>query len=288
MNTIEQTEQTVQTNFPILDTTIHSYVLDTSKLDQAKEYNYMCKKLQAQGLKKSKTLAFQYKVPWMQIKSESFPCRLETKWLFDNQWNASEPNFRLWDWDEKISDYAQHLKIGYYIEQTPAMIEIRKTVLKCRYCGAHYRVAQSFCNACLGNEYLTIDNLHLLRLTPICDLGKPIQPLEGDELETLKVAFHAAQIHGTTKRDKKRIHETRQKVVREFATEIHAATTKHDGFLWFLDRGLNTANLIYYPHKNQFSLGWRNPITSPELLAYWRDQTKDFPFPLEIKTSKNQ
>jgi hypothetical protein len=94
----------------------------------------------------------------------------------------------------------------------------------------------------------------------------------------------AAQLHGSTERGKERIAKERADLETEYRKEKAAAKTKHDGFLWLMDHGINTENCIYYSHTDRFSFGWRNPVDK-EMESAILDVISEFPFAYEIKTA---
>ena len=212
---------------------------------------------------------------------------LETKHLFEDQWNTAE-DFRLnnkaeFEWP------ALHIKEGYYIRQNPQMIAVLQNTTKCGHCGSQAPAREKdFCDKCLSSPYLGVEHLHLLRMEPIEDpgrrTGKPLKtprsakPLTEDELAVILPRYTEAQ----TKLRQKKEAEVRAEVVKEFDKEIELATTKRHGMIWILDAGISTDNLIFYPHTKKFTFGWRNEV-SDEVKAELVEKLKDFPFKYEIK-----
>lgn len=218
---------------------------------------------------------------------------LETKHLFDNQWNTVS-GLRVFDFAIQ-SDSAPHaapmsaprnIRRGHYLEQTAEMTAIRLAVVKCGYCGKQHDAAEGkvFCDACLDSDYLTKDTLHLLRLMPASFNGTrgPLSPAEAADLEP---RFTAAKIHGTTERGKARIAKERADIIAKADSVTRHAIQERDGFLWLMDRGLNTSNVIYYKHigPGVFSFGWRTKLdkeTADSLL----DIMSEFPFEYQLDT----
>lgn len=220
---------------------------------------------------------------------------LETKHLFENQWNTapteSHPKgLRVFDWALQ-SDSApwakdsapRGVRRGHWLEQTDEMRAIRLNTHKCGYCGAQEPAgAFEFCPHCLDSEYLKASDLKLTRMRPISERDKPFPALTEAESAVLLPKYRNAQIHGATERGKARVAAKRARVESEYAARVANAKTEHDGFLWFMDRGINTDNLIFYSHTGKFSFGWRQPVDS-ELLADVLQVVSEFPYQYEIK-----
>lgn len=71
-------------------------------------------------------------------------------------------------------------------------------------------------------------------------------------------------------RDKARIAKARASLLADYDATIRNATTKRDAFLWLMDRGIKTGNVIFYSHTGRFSFGWRTKLdadTAAALLA---------------------
>lgn len=213
---------------------------------------------------------------------------LETKHLFDNQWNTapiegiSESGLRVFDWALDVLNN-KHIKQGHYLDQTPEMTAIRETTLTCGYCGKHHALGKVFCDACLDSEYLKQEDLHLLRLLPVTtSFGGKRAPLTAEELAELLPRYKDAQLHGNTERGRKRIAKKRADILHKAELAIDNAKTERDGLLWLMDHGINIDNVIYYSHTSKFCFGWRKPVgeaVKSELL----DVLCEFPFDYEIK-----
>ena len=215
---------------------------------------------------------------------------LDTKHLFDNQWNTDEQtNLRLFDWTEW--DFPNRdIKSGYWLEPTHEMYGIREHTLKCGYCA--YMVPDTekqpgdFCNECLGSEYLTEKDLHLTRLLPINSEFKGSRPkLTGEELAARRPLFVDAQIHGNTERSRERLAAKRVKLWEDRESRMRAANVEYEGNIWLMDNGVNTGNVIYYKHTHMFNFGWRKALSNSEVLELGL-ALKDFPFPHEFKTQE--
>ena len=211
---------------------------------------------------------------------------LETKHLFEDQWNTVE-GFRLHNKTE-FEWPALHIKEGYYIRQNPEMIAVLQGTAKCGYCGHQAPVGEKdFCDKCLHSAYLDESNLYLLRMEPIEKpeqrAGKAVKasqiaPLTQEELAVIMPRYVEAQ----TKLRKQKEAKLRADVEAEHSKAVELATIKHDGMLWILDAGIPTENLIFYPHTRTFCFGWRNPV-SKEVRAELVEKLKQFPFDFGIK-----
>lgn len=229
-------------------------------------------------------------------KLDGMTVELETKHLFDNQWNTgpiegiTENGLRVFDWfiqaeHGNIRDSAPYgIKRGHYLEQTPEMRDIRDNTSCCGYCGHQESARKStiFCNKCIDSEYLKESDLHLLRMVPVSEKNETRKPLTEAEKNHLLPLYRDAQIHGATERGKARTKAQRESVESKYKEAIQNAQIEHDGFIWLMDHGVNTHNVIYYNHTKKFSFGWRNPIDET-ILSNLLDLLPEFPFTYEIK-----
>lgn len=220
--------------------------------------------------------------------------QLETRHLFDNQWNtapiegASDKGLRVFDWaeDARVGDFPKHIRRGHYLDQTPAMRELRRNTHKCGYCGKQEPAAKGyvFCPHCLDSEYLTEKDLPLTRMVPVCDGHKDSKPLTKAESEHLLPLFRAAKIHGTTERGIARLAAERIKVNAHHDKVVKNAKTERDGLLWLMDRGMRTDNVLFYSHTGRFGFGWRQPVDAA-VLSELMNAICEFPFAYDIKTA---
>ena len=173
------------TNPETIKTVLHYYHFDISKEDEVNEYKKLCKNLESTNLVKFAGIGnddYQhYKKHIIPIDGKTI--HLETKHLFNNQWNTaptdtSEHGLRVFDWDECIFPN-KDIKQGYWLEQTEEMKRVRKNTFKCGFCGAQYTdpPANGFCDKCLDSEYLRESELHLLRLKPIAQTDTSREPV---------------------------------------------------------------------------------------------------------------
>ncbi len=206
---------------------------------------------------------------------------LETDCLFSNQWNSVEAG-RVFDWYEGINHDNRLLKFGHYLEITPAMVAIRRETLKCGYTGQQFPASAGMrfntTAQALGSPYLKEEQLHLLRLLPVCDTDKTRTKLSDAEREELLPLYLAAQ----TKLRGELREKQRAEVIAEFEKDSANARTEYEGKLWLLDHGVSLENCIFYNHTGRFSFGWRTPYGAKAAQAM-RDALAGFPFAFDIQ-----
>ena len=212
---------------------------------------------------------------------------LETKHLFESQWNTAE-GFRLHNKTE-FEWPALHIKEGYYIRQNPQMIAVLQGTAKCGYCGHHAPVGEKdFCDNCISSPYLEVANLRLLRMEPIeapeRRTGKTLKaprgarPLSEEELAVVMPRYIEAQTKVRQEKEK----ELRATIKRDLEQKVELAEIDAKGMLWLLDAGISVENVIFYSHTKTFYFGWRNPV-SKEVRTELVEKLKEFPFNFDIK-----
>lgn len=262
-------EQTIKTQ-------IHTYKYDISKDEEAKEYAELKERLY-KSRRRFSALCFDFA---NRLQITPGPIELETKYLFDNQWNT--PDKRVFDWYEHIF-LNKDIREGHWLEITTEMKRIRLNTQRCGYCGAHYQVQQGyvFCDKCLDSEYLEENNLPLLRLLPVS--AKQDRPeLTEAELGWLMPLYVERQTTGADSRNANKLKKQRLDIIAELKKTVETAHDKHDGFIWLMDSDVNIDNCIYYEHTNKFSFGWRSPV-SASVKSRLLDILVEFPFEYEIK-----
>ncbi len=188
---------------------------------------------------------------------------LETKHLFDNQWNTE--SLRVFDWTlEALPAYQKHIRRGHWLEQTAEMREIRRNTHRCGYCSHQEAAAKGsvFCPACIDSEYLKESDLFLTRMMPVDSSGER-EPLTAAESAHLLPLYRAAQTHGSTERGKARIAKLRESIAEKAKRKIANASTELEGYLWLIENGfgqLAANNVIFYDHTGRFGFGWREPL----------------------------
>ena len=211
---------------------------------------------------------------------------LETKHLFESQWNTAE-GFRLHNKTE-FEWPALHIKEGYYIRQNPQMIAVLQGTAKCGYCNHQAPVGEKdFCDNCISSIFLEEPRLYLLRMEPI---EKPERRTGGvvkaSRREALTQAEHDVILPryfgAQTKLQQEREEKLRAAIKRTYERAVDIAETEAKGMFWLLDEGISTENLIFYPHTKTFCFGWRHPV-SKEVKAVLLEKLKEFPFNFDIK-----
>ena len=198
---------------------------------------------------------------------------LETKHLFEEQWNTAE-GFRLHNKTE-FEWPALHIKEGYYIRQNPQMIAVLQGTAKCGYCGHHAPVGEKdFCDNCISSPYLEVSNLRLLRMEPIeaperrtgetLKIPRGARPLSEEELAVVMPRYMEAQ----TKLREQQAAKLRAEVEAGLSKVIELATIKRDGMIWILNAGIPTENLIFYPHTRTFCFGGVTLLAKKSLLEF--------------------
>lgn len=275
----------------IIKVKIFNYRYDISKAEEKVLYLEEKKKAKSKtGLKKPDTYHYInfnfYKGSENFIEEKIKPLKvvhIETDYLFNNQFNTKE-GLRVMLWSEYIYPN-KDIKKGYYLEMTQELKEALDTTFKCGYCGKQYTKEEhkdlSFCNSCLDSEYLTKENLFLLRLKAISDERERL-PLNDCDKEALEKAYTEAQIKGISERVIKKIKEKYERIEKEHKDKIENAEREYKGFKWLMDRGINTDNCIYYDHTKLFSFGWRNKL-SFEVEQELKKILVGFPYEYEIK-----
>lgn len=267
-----------------LKTNITSYSFDIREPDEKAQYDAILEKLKGRE-------CFNVWGGSKRLHIGSGPVLLETKCLFNNQWNTSEdsptaPNARVFDWYEEYPVLTpKHRKNGHYLDITPEMEEIRRNTTQCGYCGAYYQAAQGyvFCDKCLDSPYLEEKDLKLLRLYPVSEKSRAKYPeLSAAEKAHIMPQYISRQTTGKDSRNAKRLAEKRARIESGYKKSVYAAKTEHDGFIWLMDNQVNIENCIYYSHTDIFSFGWRSPV-SPEVKSKLLDVLTEFPHNYEIK-----
>lgn len=284
MNAIDTTEKRN------IKTRIHTYYFNINEPAQARQYDELCARLNAQGYHQHESWGGGSHYSFIADRGLSGQeVTLETTHLFNDQWNTadgcgSDKGLRVFDWAQDAAVLIPaHYKRGHYLEITDEMRAFRADWMECNYCGHQYHKtkAPKFCDKCLDSEYLEKKDLHLLRLTPIgtkWQKDKELAKLTEEESAELLPRFIEAQ----TERGKARIAKKRADIIEEAESTIKDATTKRDGFLWLMDRGINVDNCIFYNHTQRFSFGWRKPVEK-EIESAILEHMSEFPFLYEIK-----
>lgn len=271
-----------------INTVLHAYAFNLK--GEAEAYDAFCDDRRSDGLKPFVTCGGDRPHYLPQLAG---PIELDCDNLFDNQWNSDKG--RVFDWAEDYLPHGnQNIKKGHWLEQVPAMREIRASTLKCGYCGAYFDHGE-FCDKCLGSEYLKPVDLRLLRLLPVASsfLGRRA-PLSEEESAVLIPLYEQAQGLGKARRDAEKLSIKRKRIAslvpeaeKKAIELVEDAKTEAAALTWLMDAGYGGIdNVIFYSHSKRFGFGWRNPLTKDEHRALLAVLGSEFPFDYDIKTAK--
>lgn len=276
-----------------METILHCYRFDVSKPDEAAAWRALNDKLKGWPHCMSAMESDNGKHHRKHILPlDGQPVTLETKHLFNNQWNTtptatSENGLRVFDWRLHYQLHNQDIKEGHYLEQTDEMKETRRNTVKCGYCAHQYQAAQGyvFCTACLDSEYLKENDLRLLRLLPVSqdDHKSKREPLTDAERAHLMPQYVERQTTGADSRNVKKLRKQRERIADEYESTTREALTKRDGLLWLMDHGVSIDNVIYYSHTDMFCFGWRGDGLARSVISALLDLLTEFPYEYEIK-----
>jgi hypothetical protein len=281
----------------IMKTIIHTYGFDTTKPDEYAAWAALKAKLatwpppmDAKADDGPTASAVNYRAAMAKLDGATI--ELETAHLFDNQWSTapipgvSDSGLRVFDW--RINrHYNLSFISGHWLEQTAEMIQIREQTHACGYCGKQEPASAGlvFCPHCIDSEYLKASDLPLTRMRRVSEGHRYRVPdLTEAELAERLPLFKRAQLTGITERGIARMAKARADIKIKYEREREAARLEFEGFTWFMDKGINTDNLIFYSHTGRFCFGWRNKVDA-ELLSAVLDVVSEFPYPYDIKTA---
>jgi hypothetical protein len=269
-----------------MKTTLHTYNFNTDNPQDREPVHQLCARLNATIGRGSKMRAIKSN---QDFNPEPGEITLEPEHLFENQWNSNVG--RVFDWYEEAiwanGRELKNIKRGHYLEITPQMAAIRENTLKCGYTGQQFPISEfpegtprfNTTQQALGSPYLKESELHLCRLLPVSrewrDRRNELTPAERDYLLPLYIQAQTKPGVGARAKQIEGVHE-------EFKKTVATATINRDGFLWLLNRGINTENCIFYSHTGRFGFGWRNEYRRAAYSAL-SDLLKEFPFPYDIK-----
>jgi len=211
---------------------------------------------------------------------------LDTGRVFGNQWNTACGK-RVFDWCEIVYSY-DCLAYGHFLEVTEEMLQVRKETLTCGYCQKHYRpgdgqerLLDRFCSKCISSQYLKAKDLPLLLLVSAgesfgFDRGEHVS---AEEIEELEKVYDPVQKAARTIREEKRIEAKRAKIEKD----LENAKVEHAGMLWLIDLGIDTENVIYHGHSDEFHFGWHSKLSDEEVSQLLDQLGAEFPFRYRIK-----
>lgn len=277
-----------------LTTKLHYYHFDFTYPEQHQAYLELKANMKANGVKPlavdmPNVFSQTFKDYWDKVRqrAEQPSITLDTTFVFEDQWNeAGDGGLRLMDWED-VQCPNPNIHYGYWLELTDEMLAAREHTHICGYCGHRMDdragLVPEFCPKCLGHETLKPESLHLTRMRPVAAKGPRMPLTEAERLHLLPL-YRQARIEGHTKVDKERLAKARARIVDHHDATVEHATRERDGKLWLLDHGVALDNAIYYPSRNTFSFGWRQPI-STLVLEDLVGELAEFPFNHEIVCS---
>lgn len=279
-------------NNKIIKTKIKYYKFDISDKEQKKKYLILCNKIKKIGIKKdtSHFINFSYESNQKfmnkikKMEKMGF-IEIETENIFSNQWNTSEKSFnlRIWDWSENIFKNGD-IKEGYFLTDMTELFKLREETYKCGYCGEYYTKKQkeneniTFCYKCLDSEFLTEDNLSLLRLKRIND-ETDRGDLNDCDKEALLKSYYEIQKIARKRRLSKKIFNKRKSL----KEDLEKSKDEYFGFMWLINQNINFENVIYYGHSKTFCFGWRYKLSFEEEQKL-KKSLSDFPYKYELRT----
>lgn len=124
-----------------IKTVLHYYRFCLDKPEQKEKYFELVAKLESKGLEKFDSISPKH-FEWYRdtiAPIDGQVIELETKFLFQNQWNTAavknyEGGLRVFDWAEAIYPN-KDVREGQWLEQTQDMMAVRYDNLKCHWCG---------------------------------------------------------------------------------------------------------------------------------------------------------
>lgn len=205
---------------------------------------------------------------------------IETKHLFNNQWNTAGLRVHAWvEWDYPNTD----IKEGYWVEMSPELKAALDNTDVCGYCGKQEPAekAYTFCPHCLDSEYLKPADLHLTRMRSVSSKGDRPK-LNKEESAYLLPLYKDAQKNGNTERGRKRVAGALKAVETEYEKTLAEAKIKRDSALWILKNAPGFhANWIYYSHTDRHCFGWREKLDDDQV-SELLEVISEFPFSYDI------
>jgi hypothetical protein len=277
-------------NSSVITVPFHYYRYDLdSRIDDREqvkaEYEALIATIKATGLKCSSTIPeignskHRDRLTKIRAIADNGIVEIETKFLFDNQFNS--PELRLYFWEEY--DYPnKDIKEGYYIELTEEYREILSNTVQCKFCGKQeIKSDKVFCSKCLGNEYLTEDSLELTILTPI--IGKKIK-VSTEQLQARILEFQNLQ--DSTMLSIENITEALSYMSEEYRKDLAELGLKRFGYLVLLGLGIHPKNAIYHARSNEWVIGNSRKFSKRQANIL-RQKLVDIEIKVSIKEQEN-
>lgn len=258
-----------------METTIYRAVMT------GKEFKELEKRIEKEGGKSfGKALAYRWDKKPFDFDSFKYSkpetVEIETKCLFNNQWNTKDK--RVFDCIGCYDNYDWNEIFAQWLDITPEMIQIRKDSYKCGYCGKQYcDPGKGFCSECIGNKFLKKEDLYLLRLLSINSTLKR-KELTQMEFDILLPLWAKEQTETQNKLLKDKIEDFQRQIKKDY--QNHKIEFK--GLQWLIDnkKFQYIDNIIYYNHTETFCIGWRDPVQDQQEVL---KDMKGFPYRLDTK-----
>lgn len=209
---------------------------------------------------------------------------LETKHLFNHQWNMVQGSLRVFDFALESLPHNRNIRRGHYLEQTAEMHEIRRNTHACPYCGKQEPAQKGyvFCPHCLNSDNLKLDDIlkGATRMRPV-DSEREWTPLSPAERNHLLPLYTEAQLRMSEDKSAAFLKTVRERCRKK----ISRAYCERRGYERLIELGLGIfamENVIYYNHTGRFGFGWRQPLSAIELSTVL-DVISEFSFPYDIK-----
>lgn len=244
---------------------VNKYNLDISKPDERIQYENICNIAQGLGYKKFHVLsdsAYVRELPLKHILQEEI--------LFHDQYNtlgvsvdSTEKEeiiggYRVHDWYEEYR-YASPYKTGYYLTgDIEELNKLKSKFYKCAYCSNSYigDNPNLFCNKCLGNVYLTENDLYTLIMQPMCG---ELRKYTDEQMQELKNLYRNAQELANCERKRKKL----AYLMEQYRIREQELQEKKFVELTLVENNIPIDNLIRY--DSGWVFGWRDPMSQKEV-----------------------
>ena len=222
---------------------------------------------------------------------QRYEIELDPAHLFDNQWNGTiegDKAVRVFDLYDGMSS-TRNARFIHWLDITDEMIAIRRNTYACGYCGHKVDVADKgdgFCNECIDSDYLSQDQLHLLKLVTVAGSNKVERKITPEQREMLKERFLYAQRNGKPGRENEILLKQIKREDEEkdrFLRVVQNAQVRLQSVLKLDDIWPRTSNLIIYDRSGEFHFGWRTGLARETIEKLQADLVAvDFQSPYKI------
>lgn len=233
-----------------MKTTLHHYFFrDITKEPDKSSYENLSNKLKNLKIRSMESISSGINFP---NDNTSYEVDLDTNFLSNNQWNTSEnspyfPNQRVFDWFKfQFSDSLSKTRMGYYLEQTQEMIDIRYNTFKCGFCG-NISYSEGFCDKCIESEYLSVKDLFLTKFVRICDSGKKKEEITKEEFNALFPKFLNEQLKRSKRTFLKQIEEEKE----EIEKLMSASHIKIKGLEWLYGHDVILKQRVFFYNRTE-------------------------------------